>query len=153
MKYSVAKLGPDDLAAFRELLLLFERVFHDRQTPEPRLPTDEYLRHLLNKSDLHVFAALDGARVAGGVTGYELELCTRDAKEIYVYDVAVDEGYRRQGVARSLVGAMRQFARDRSVSVLFVEAHAEDSGAVAFYQALGAEMEDVKHFNLDVLRD
>jgi len=149
MKYAIKHLRPDHLPTFRELLFLFERVFYERDAAEAKLPSDEYLRHLLDKPDLHVFAALDGEQVVGGVTGYEFELCPREAKEIYLYDLAVDKRFRRQGIARALVHTMQRHARNRGVSLLFVEAHAEDSGAVAFYQAIEAEMEDVKHFNMD----
>lgn len=148
MDYRIQKLGVSDIKYFQQLIILFANVFEEKELSISDLPEEAYLKRMLEKQDFHVLVALGDDRVIGGVTGYELELYSEKKKEMYLYDLAVDEGHRKKGVGRSLITSLKEIAQKRAVSLIFVEAHAEDTGAIEFYRAIGAEMDDVRHFNI-----
>ena len=66
---------------------------------------------------------------------------------IYIYDLAVDEAHRREGIATSLIQALQTIAAERGAYVIFVQADYGDDPAVALYTKLGVR-EDVMHFDI-----
>ncbi len=148
MFYQIKKLGVDDLALAQDVFMLFKKVFDGETINRKDLPEEDYLKQLLGKSTFHIFAAIADGKIVGGLTAYEFEMYLKKEKEAYLYDLAVDEAYRRQGMAGALINAAKFYARENNISILFVEAHEEDIGAIEFYRSLGAEMEKVAHFNI-----
>ena len=51
-------------------------------------------------------AERDGETV-GGLVAYVLRKCERERAEVYIYDLAVVESARRQGVATALIEALK----------------------------------------------
>ncbi|HJU21635.1 MAG TPA: GNAT family N-acetyltransferase [Casimicrobiaceae bacterium] len=64
-----------------------------------------------------------------------------------IYDLAVKEAYRRQGVATSMIGVLRHVAALRGAQVIFVQADRGDAPAIALHSKLGIR-EDVVHFDI-----
>ncbi len=87
--------------------------------------------------------------LVGGLVAYELPLL-KGTKEMYLYDIAVLPSHQQQGIGTLLIDALKDEARRRGVSTIFVEAEAEDVGAVAFYRSLLGEEITVHHFNIPV---
>lgn len=56
------------------------------------------------------------------------------ARELLLYDIAVDPDWRRRGVATALVGAMEDLMRAEQIPEVWLGA---DLDAVAFYEATG----------------
>jgi ribosomal protein S18 acetylase RimI-like enzyme len=150
MQYEIRKLGISDTSLAQELFILFRKVFDDEDVQVPDLPDEDYIKGLLSKDGFHVFVALAEDKVVGGLTAYELDMYVKKEKEAYLYDLAVDKRHRRQGVARSLITALQEYAKENNIHTIFVEAHAEDVEAIDFYTSIHAEMEDVKHFNINL---
>ena len=94
-----------------------------------------------------VLAALDGAAVAGGLVAYQLEKLEQARSEIYIYDLAVAETHRRQGIATALIRALGKLAEKRGAWVMFVQADRTDPPAIRLYESLGTR-EDVHHFDI-----
>ena len=94
-----------------------------------------------------VLVALIKDRVVGGLVAYELEKFEQPRSEIYIYDLAVDERWRRQGVATALIYELRRIARDRGAWVIFVQGDYGDDPALALYDKLGTR-EEVLHFDI-----
>jgi ribosomal protein S18 acetylase RimI-like enzyme len=69
--------------------------------------------------------------------------------EIYIYDLAVEESHRRNGVATAMIEKLKQDAVSRSASVIYVQADYGDEPAISLYTKLGSR-EDVMHFDIDV---
>ena len=113
------------------------------------VPSDDYLRVLLGKSTFIALAALDGQEVVGGLAAYVLEKFERERSEVYVYDLAVAEAHRREGIARRLIEALKPIARARGAWVIYVQADRGDAAAIALYESLGTR-EDVHHFDIPV---
>ena len=57
--------------------------------------------------------------------------------EIHLLNVAVAEGYRRQGLARRLITAMITIGRRAGVETIFLEARPTNTAAVTLYDSFG----------------
>jgi len=110
---------------------------------------DGSLRALLGKSHVIALVAQEADEVVGGLVAYVLEKFERERSEVYIYDLAVAEPYRRQGIATDLIRSLQRIARDRGAYVLFVQADPGDEPAIRLYQSLGTR-EDVHHFDIAV---
>jgi len=71
-------------------------------------PSDAYLSSLLGKSHFIATAATIHELVVGGLTAYQLDKFEQDRREIYIYDLAVNEEYRRRDIDdRGIAGGSR----------------------------------------------
>lgn len=145
---TVRLLTAADLPCCRELLSMMGRAFEDEATYTEAQPDDAYLARLLGSPHFIALAALRYGAVIGGLCAYELPKFEQARSEIYIYDLAVTEAHRRQGVATALIGALRGIARARGAWVIYVQADPPDAPAVALYTRLGRR-EDVLHFDID----
>jgi len=140
-------LGSDETAVFREMLSLLGSAFNDVDTYTAMQPGDAYIRKLLSSDTFIAIAAFDNQRVIGGLAAYVLPKFEQERSEIYIYDLAVDEHFRRRGVATSMIEELKRIAVDRNAYVIFVQADYGDDPAVALYTKLGTR-EDVMHFDI-----
>jgi ribosomal protein S18 acetylase RimI-like enzyme len=143
----VRALTPDDVPLMRELLALFGRAFDDVESYSAHQPDDGYLEKLLNSKTFIAITALAGRKVIGGLAGYVLPKFEQARSEFYIYDLAVDEPYRRKGVATAIVEKLKEIAASRGIYAIFVQADLDDEPAIALYTALG-NREDVLHFDI-----
>jgi aminoglycoside 3-N-acetyltransferase I len=132
----------------REMLSMFGRVFGDPATYAERQPDDAYLRSLLASDTFIAVAAVVGDKVIGGIAAYVLHKFEQARSELYIYDLAVEEPHRRQGVATAMISELQKLAAARGVYVIFVQADHGDEPAIALYTKLGVR-EDVLHFDID----
>jgi aminoglycoside 3-N-acetyltransferase I len=93
--------------------------------------------------------ALDKNEVVGGLAAYELEKFEQDRREIYIYDLAVNEHHRRKGVATELINNLKRIAKARKAYIIYVQADKGDDPAIKLYESLGIR-EDVYHFDIPV---
>ena len=145
--FAVKVLQPGGAGALREMLTMFGRAFADVATYTARQPGDDYLEGLLASSTFIGLAAVADERVIGGIAAYVLPKFEQVRSEIYIYDLAVDEKHRRQGVATALIAELRRVAAARRAYVIFVQADREDEAAISLYARLGVR-EDVLHFDI-----
>ena len=142
-----SRLKARDLGAMRQLNALFAEVFADPESYAAAPPSDAYLEDLLGKDHVIALAAVADGQVVGGLVAYEMDKFEQDRREIYIYDLAVDAAYRRQGVATGLIKRLGAIATQRSAWVVYVQADYEDEPAVALYEKLGVR-EEVLHFDI-----
>jgi len=147
--YAIRHLAVGDVPVLKRLLRAFGEAFGEPDTYQDAVPSDGYLRTLLDKPTFVALAALDGAEVVGGLVAYVLEKFERERSEVYIYDLAVAEAHRRRGIGRRLIEALKPIARARGASVIFVQADRGDAAAIALYESLGTR-EDVHHFDITV---
>jgi aminoglycoside 3-N-acetyltransferase I len=133
------------------MLSLFGRAFDDPDQYESAPPSTAYLAALLGSPLFIAVAALEVDLVVGGLAAYVLPKFEQECNEIYIYDLAVDEPFRRRGIATGLIDTLRIVATDRGASVMYVQAHRDDGPAVALYSKLGTG-EDVLHFDIEPQR-
>jgi aminoglycoside 3-N-acetyltransferase I len=146
---TIKRPGVADVHLLHALNRLFGRAFDDTETYEAKQPGTAWLESLLSKDHVIPLVASSGDRVVGGLVAYELDKFEQERREMYIYDLAVDEACRREGVATALIGHLRQIALARDVWVIYVQADYGDDPAIALYEKLGTR-EEVLHFDIEV---
>jgi aminoglycoside 3-N-acetyltransferase I len=133
------------------LLTTFGEAFNEVETYTSSCPSEHYLQRLLGSETFIALAAVKNGEVVGGIAAYELRKFEQERSEIYIYDLAVASGHRRQGIATALIEKLKQIASARGAYVIFVQADTsvEDEPAIALYTKLGRR-EDVLHFDIAV---
>lgn len=145
---TVRRLGEGDLAGYRALNALFARAFEDSDSYAAHCPRDAWALDVLARPHVVLLVAeRDGAEV-GALAAYELVKFEQERRELYIYDLAVVEAHRRQGVATALIDALRRHAREIDAYVIYVQADHGDPPAIALYDKLGRR-EEVLHFDID----
>jgi aminoglycoside 3-N-acetyltransferase I len=145
--FEICRLAERDLTLARAMNALYAEAFEDPGSYADALPDDDYLLGLLARQDTIALVALADCRVIGALTAYTLPKFEQARSEIYIYDLAVAEDWRRRGVASALIEATIGIARRVGVWAVFVQADYGDDPAVALYTKLGGR-EDVMHFDL-----
>lgn len=140
-------LQPDDVALLRQMLAMFGKAFDELSTYTAQQPDDGYLQGLLASPTFISIAALAQDKVVGGLAAYVLPKFEQARSECYIYDLAVDEAHRRQGIATALIECLKNMAVQRGVYVIFVQADYGDDPAIALYTKLGVR-EEVLHFDI-----
>jgi aminoglycoside 3-N-acetyltransferase I len=146
---SIRTLDRSDAASMRLTLDMFGRAFQDVPTYSDAQPGAAYLERLLASDTFIALAAAKGDEVVGGIAAYVLPKFEQERSEIYLYDLAVAEAHRRQGIATALIMELKRMASLRGAYVIFVQADLGDDPAIALYTKLGAR-EDVLHFDIAV---
>ena len=142
MNYSRA-----NLSTLIELLKVFSEAFDDQESYQSAIPSDDYLDRLLAREDFIPLVAVVEDKVVGGLAAYVLQKFEQARAEIYIYDLAVLESHRRQGIATGLINKLREIAREIGAYVIYVQADPPDEPAVKLYESLGTR-EDVFHFDI-----
>jgi aminoglycoside 3-N-acetyltransferase I len=143
----VRMLGTGDVSPMRAMLGMFGEAFEDRSTYVDRQPDDAYLSELLRSRMFLGIAAFAGSEVVGGLAAYILPKFEQARSELYIYDLAVSEAHRRQGIATAMIEELKRVANERGIWVIFVQADYGDDPAIALYTKLGVR-EDVLHFDI-----
>ena len=131
----------------KQLLRVFGEAFDEIETYQDSIPSDEYLDSLLNSDNFIALVAAVDDKIVGGLAAYVLKKFEQERSEIYIYDLAVLDGYRRQGIATGLINKLGEIARDLGSYVIFVQADVGDDPAIKLYESLGTR-EDVHHFDI-----
>jgi ribosomal protein S18 acetylase RimI-like enzyme len=147
--FRVHELAPVDLPLLYGMLDVFSAAFDDPASYDTARPDAAYLTRLLGRDTFIALAALDGDTVVGALAAYELPKFEQARSEFYIYDLAVAESHRRQGIATALIRALQDIAAARGGWVVFVQADYGDDPAIALYESLGAR-EEVLHFDIAV---
>ena len=120
--FSIRQLTSADVNLMKGLLAVFGNAFGDPETYGGDVPSDFYLEQLLGKKHFIAVVATRDDEVVGGLAAYELEKFERVCSEIYIYDLAVSQAYRRQGIAIALIDELGRIGAARGAYVMFVQA-------------------------------
>lgn len=123
---------------------MFNGVFEEAAGPPP---SRKYMAELLSDPRFIALAALHEGMPIGGIAAYELRKYEAERSEIYLYDLAVEEPYRRCGVATALIEHLREHAAACGAWMIFVQADQGDDAPIALYAKLGSS-ENVLHFDI-----
>lgn len=149
MKFEIITLGVEDQALMNGALNCFGAVFDDYETYVSQRPSKEYLENLLSSDSFICLVAVSEAKVVGALASYELKKFEQQRSEIYIYDLAVDEKFRRRGIATALIEHLKPIGKERGAWVIYVQADYLDEPAVKLYSKLGI-WEEVLHFDIPV---
>ena len=92
----------------------------------------------LASPDHHLLLALVGAVPVGFVSGVEVTHPDKGT-EMFLYELAVAEPHRGQGIGRALVTALGELARVRGLYGMWVLTDRGNPAALATYRAAGAD--------------
>lgn len=147
----VRHLNSADVALMQAANRLFADVFGEEAYHGPPAGPMHLERLLADDRFIALTAHVNG-ELAGALAAYELVKFEAERSEIYIYDLAVIERYRRRGVATALIEELKPIARAKGAWVIFVQADPPDAPAVALYDKLGTR-EEVLHFDISVSGD
>ena len=143
MAFELKSLTSRDLSLASELIRLWIEV---DELQSAQVPSIQYLRNQLSDERFHVIVALDGQKVIGGITGYELKMFGRESTEMFLYEIGVEKKYQRKGVARSLIEELRAICHDRGITEMFVVTSSNNEPAIQLYKKTGGELETAPIF-------
>jgi ribosomal protein S18 acetylase RimI-like enzyme len=125
----IRRLGPGD----DQLVVAAAHLFDGPARPEAtaRFLTDA--RH-------HLLLATADGRAVGFVSGVEVTHPDKGT-EMFLYELAVDEAFRRRGIARTLVEALAAAARQAGCYGMWVVTDRDNEAARAAYEGTGATPE------------
>ncbi len=101
---------------------------------------EEGRRFLANPDDLLLVARWNGV-VCGFLSAHRLQRFDRRRAEVLLYEVGVEEAFRRRGVGRALVEAAKRWATEVGADELWVLTEEDNAPARALYAATGGEEE------------
>ena len=98
----------------------------------------------------HLLVAYVDGRPAGMVSGVETTHPDKGT-EMFLYELGVEDPYRRRGVATALVEALRRLAQARGCHSMWVGVDADNEAALATYRrARGGEPEPCVTFTWEL---
>jgi len=145
--FTIECLTSGHISTMRTLLNVFGTAFDEIDTYCDKQPDDKYLANLLDREDFIAVVAKKEGTVVGGLAAYVLQKFEQRRSEMYIYDLAVAEQCRREGIATALIVELKRIASIRGIEVIFVQADRGDDPAIELYTKLGTR-EDVFHFDI-----
>jgi ribosomal protein S18 acetylase RimI-like enzyme len=123
---SIRRLGAGDDRQLQELC----RRFKDR------VPSDEEAVAFLARNDIHVWVAEVDGELAGFAYAYVLLRIDGDTS-VFLYELGVDDRFRRQGLGRALVDEARRVAETAGAAKMWVDTSYDNEPARRTYAAAG----------------
>jgi ribosomal protein S18 acetylase RimI-like enzyme len=114
-----------------------------------RLATREPRTALLDDPHVIFLVAFDGGAPVGFVLAYELLRRHGHAITLCIYEIEVDDAWRRRGVATRLLGELEIIARERGIAESFVLTDADNPAAMRLYESVGGKAQEVVEWDFD----
>lgn len=131
---TVSRATPADLDALAALFDAYRRFYgQDSDVPRAR----QWLRERLRFGESAVLVARRDGAMAGFVQLYPMYSSVRMARTWILNDLYVDAATRRKGVARALLDAAADFAREDGAAGIALETTVDNATARALYRSAG----------------
>lgn len=124
----IHRLEPGDEPRLQELCRRFKN----------RVPSDHEAASLLARKDVYVWVADVGGALAGFAYAYVLLRIDGDTS-VFLYELEVDERFRRRGLGRELVAQARALAEAVGALKMWVETDYDNDAAKRTYAAAGGQ--------------
>jgi aminoglycoside 3-N-acetyltransferase I len=96
---------------------------------------------LLGKKSFYGIVALEGDTIVGRLTAYEFEKYNDNTREVYLYEIDVEEPFQNQGIGSKLIEFTKKICRKRGVSYMFVGTENDNLPAQKLYTKTGGIFE------------
>lgn len=96
--------------------------------------------HFLAQGGHHILIAFEDGAAVGFITGVEMTHPDKGT-EMFVYELGVDEKFRRLGIAKALIGRLSEIAKGSGCYGMWVLTDGDNAGALAAYRSAGASQE------------
>jgi len=127
----IQRLRPGDEPRLQELC----RRFKDR------VPSDAEAADLLAREDIYVWVAEVQEELAGFAYAYVLSRIDGETS-VFLYELGVEETFRRQGLGRALVDQARALAERSGALKMWVDTDYDNEAAKHTYAAAGGQPAD-----------
>mgnify|MGYP006293990361 CR=1 FL=1 len=122
----IRRLGPTDAEAVLGAGHLFDAE-----------PDAVWVEDFLSRDGHHLLVAYEDGEPVGFISGMELAHPDKGV-EMLLYELGVDEPFRRRGIGRTLIGALADLGRERGCRSMWVPIEGGDDVAAAVYRSAGA---------------
>lgn len=120
---------------FQGLLEVFREVF---DWEESEFSDSSYLANLMGNPQFLVLVAMVENQIIGGLTAYLLPSYQTKRSSLFIYDLGVETNFQRQGIGKSLIDKLLDYAKKHQIQDVFVDTELEDNeNSLAFYQKTG----------------
>jgi len=126
-EFEIRRMGPADVAAVLDAAVLFDAT-----------PRRDWTTQFLTRQGHHLLICYLGETPAGFISGVETVHPDKGV-ELFVYELGVDEPYRRRGIASALVAELEHIARTNGCYGMWVPTEGDNIAALATYRAAGAK--------------
>ena len=127
----IRELGPGDEPLLQEVCRRFKG----------RVPDDDEATRFLARDDIHVWVAEVDGEPAGFAYAYVLLRVDGD-RSVFLYELGVEERFRRRGLGRALVDEARRLAEGEGVLKMWVDTSYDNEPARRTYEAAGGTADD-----------
>lgn len=104
----------------------------------------EWAERFLRQGNHHLCIAYVDDEPAGFVSGVEITHPDKGT-EMLLYELGVDEDFRRRGIGRSLAIALRDFAHARGCTGMWVPVDSDNDPAMAMYRSAAPDEDAETH--------
>ena len=147
MAATVSPASPADLDALSLLFDAYRQFYGQPSNPDA---ARDWLRSRLRFGESKVLVARQGRDVVGFAQLYPSFSSVRMARSWILNDLFVLPATRRQGVARALLDAAAEVARQDGAAVISLETARGNEVARAAYRAAGWQEDDTQWYSLSL---
>ena len=95
-----------------------------------------YIKDRINKKDSFIFLCLYENQPAGFLQLYEAFDSLNINKKLILYDLYVDEKFRRNGIGRKLMNTAKKLAKSKKIKIVELSTATNNKKAQALYESL-----------------
>ena len=147
MDTTIRRAGPQDLEALAALFDAYRRFYGQ---PADLARARDWLRTRMRLGESVVLVAERDGVAAGFTQLYPMYSSVRTARTWILNDLFVADAARRSGVARALLDAAAQYARDDGAAGISLETTCDNAAARALYRAAGWHEDDTQWYSLSL---
>jgi GNAT superfamily N-acetyltransferase len=144
---TIRRAGPQDLEALAALFDAYRRFYGQ---PADLARARDWLRARMRFGESVVLIAERDGVAAGFTQLYPMYSSVRTARTWILNDLFVADEARRSGVARALLDAAAQYARDDGAAGFSLETNCDIAAARALYLAAGWHVVDTQWYSLSL---
>jgi ribosomal protein S18 acetylase RimI-like enzyme len=116
---------------------MFAQFINEGQT----VSDDKHLLNLLGKKSFYGLVALQNDTIVGRLIAYEFDMYCDNSREVYLYEIDVEEAYQNQGIGSQLIEFAKKICEKRGVDYMFVGTEADNLPAQKLYTKTGGTLE------------
>lgn len=136
---SIKKLSIKDIEIAKELFTFFQS---NDGISNPFILAESKFKAMLSDNNFHVFVAIKGTELLGGLTAFQLDMYKAIPAKILLYEIAVELNHRRQGIGKKLIQELTNYSETRGINKILVLTTTDNTEAIAFYKATNGNLEN-----------
>ena len=96
---------------------------------------EESARLFLSNPMNYFFACIDNNKIIGYACGYELNRLDNAGNMLYIHGVGIHADYRRQGVGKQMITAIKQLCKLSGICKMFLYTQKTNTAACVLYSS------------------